>query len=152
MNSDEIFVLADEQYDLGNFENAFALFVDAAELGDSGAMSRLACMCADGEGITQSYEKSLEWDLKAIELGEPSSMLNIGITYRGLGDLKAARQWFEKSLANGDGEAALALAKLYTASDNEDENIRHYLNIAAAHDSICELSREEAKELLSQFR
>ena len=149
MNSDKIFALADEQYELGNFENALTLFLDAAELGDSSAMSRLACMYADGEGVAPSSEKSLDWDLKAIDLGNDSSMLNIGITYRGLGDLVAARRWFEKSLASGNGEAALELGKFH-AFDNK--NIRHYLNIAATHDSISELSREEAIKRIKRLK
>ena len=151
MNNDDFFKLADAQYELGNLEKAFTLFLDAAELGDSSAMSRLACMYADGEGIARNHTKSLEWDLKAIEAGNDSSMLNIGITYRGLGDMKSSRKWFEKSLENGNGEAALQLAKLYMVSDKEDETVRHYLNIAASHHSICELSREESKEKISQI-
>ncbi len=148
MDNDELFSQADKQYELGHLDAAFELFLKAAKQGDSSAMSRLACLYSDGEGVSQDYEKSIEWDLKAINLGEDLSMLNLAITYRIVGNISKAKYWFEKSLAAGNGEAALALAKLYMVSDKEQESIKHYLSIAVNHMSICEESCQEANELL----
>lgn len=152
MDNDELFRQADEQYDLGNLEGAFKLFLEAAEQGDISAMSRLAMMYGAGEGAPQDVEKSIEWDLKSIELGDSISMLNLGITYRMKGDILKTKYWFERALAAGDGEAALQLAKLYMVSDKEQKNIRYYLNVAINHDSINEMSQEEACELLTDFK
>ena len=151
MDNDKIFVQADEQHELGNFDVAFELFLKAAEQGDSSSMSRLACMYADGEGVPRDFEKSIEWDKKAIEAGNTSSILNLAITYRILGDIVSSKYWFEKALDEGDAEAALQLAKLYMISDKEKENVKHYLSVAINHESICEESRKEANELLANL-
>lgn len=151
MNSEALFSQADEQYELGNFNTAFELFLKAAVQGDLSAMSRVACMYSDGEGTTRDYEKSIEWDLKAAEAGSDTSMLNLAITYRALGDMRSAKKWLEKSLDAGNGEAALCLAKLYMVSDKEADKIQHYLNIAINHDSICKSSKDEADNLLKTY-
>ena len=151
MNNDKLFPQADEQYELGNLDIAFKLFLKAAEQGDSSAMSRLACMYADGEGVSRDFEKSIEWDKNSIEAGNISSFLNLAITYRTLGDIVSSKYWFEKALDKGDAEAALQLAKLYMISDKERESIEHYLNLAINDKSICEESRIEANNLLMNF-
>lgn len=151
MNSDALFSQADEQYELGNFNAAFELFLKAAAQGDLSAMTRVACMYGDGEGTTRDYEKSIEWDLKAAEAGSETSMLNLAITYRALGDIRSAKEWFEKSLDAGNGEAALCLAKLYMVSDKEADKIQHYLNIAINHEAISDSSKDEAVDLIKNY-
>ena len=47
-------------------------------------MSRLALMYGDGEGVAYDFDKSVYWDLKAIEAGCTSSMSNLAITYRNM--------------------------------------------------------------------
>ena len=151
MNNDELFLKADKHHEKKNFSLAYEYFLQAAKQGDSGSMSRLACMYSHAEGVPLDYNKAIEWDLKAISQGEISSMFNLAITYRIIGELIQSKHWFEKSLDSGNGEAALALAKLYMISSNEFENIRRYLQIASEHKWICEESRIEAIKLLSDF-
>lgn len=151
MNSDALFSQADEQYELGNLNAAFELFLKAAVQGDLSAMNRVACMYGDGEGTTRDYEKSIEWDLKAAEAGSDTSMLNLAITYRALGDIRSAKEWFERSLGAGNGEAALCLAKLYMVSDKEADKIQHYLNIAINHEAISDSSKDEAVDFLKNY-
>ena len=152
MGSDDLFLKADSQYELGNLGAAFRLFLKAAEDGDSIAMSRIACMYSHGEGIRQDFGKSIKWDLKAVKLGEDSSMMNLAITHRMVGDIKKAKYWFEKSLASGNGEAALALAKLFMVSDKEQENVKYYLGIAFKHTNICDQSRSESYTALAGLK
>lgn len=151
MNSEVLFSQADEQYELGNFNEAFELFLKAALKGDLSAMNRVACMYSDGEGTSRDYEKSIEWDLKAAEAGSDTSMLNLAITYRTLGNIRSAKEWFEKTLDAGNGEAALCLAKLYMVSDKETDKIQHYLKLAINHSAICESSKDEAVDLLKNY-
>lgn len=148
MDNDKLFSQADKQHELGRLDVAFKLFLEAAEQGDSSAMSRLACMYADGEGVLRDFEKSIEWDKKAIDAGNTTSLLNLAITYRTLGDIISSKYWFEKALDKGDSEAALQLAKLYMISDKEREKIKYYLSIAISDESICEESHIEANKLL----
>ena len=139
---------AHEVYENGDYRTAFKLFLQAAEDGDVDAMNRIAIMYTCGEGVICDYDKSIEWEKKAIASGSTSALLNIGITYRIKGDIKLSKYWFEKSLDSGDGEAALQLAKLYLVSDKEIDRVKAYLSIAINSERMCEASIEEAKQLL----
>lgn len=148
---DDQFLLADAAYERGDFEEAFAKFLQLAEDGDLNGMSRVACMYGDGEGTPRSREKSLEWDSKAAALRSTTSMFNLGVTYRNAGDSREARRWFERLHVDGDGDASLELAKMYMVSDLEGERIKAYLLAAVQSSNVCEASREEAQELLDDL-
>ena len=148
---DDQFLLADAAYECGDFEGAFAKFLQLAEDGDLNGMSRVACMYDHGEGTRRSHEKSLEWASKAAALGSTTSMFNLGITYRNAGDSREAKRWFERLQADGDGDAALELAKMYMVSDLEGERIKAYLLAVIQSSNVCEASREEAQELLGDL-
>ncbi|MFC5473458.1 tetratricopeptide repeat protein [Paraherbaspirillum soli] len=149
MDEVDIFLQADAAYDTGDLASAFNLFLQAAEKGNCDAMCRIALMYESGEGIACDIDKSIYWDLKAIDAGSTTSLLNLGITYRRLGNIRKAKYWFEKSLETGDGEAALELARLYSVSDKEIDTVKRYLNIAISSNSLSEASLEEARELSS---
>ncbi|MCW8930771.1 MAG: sel1 repeat family protein [Gammaproteobacteria bacterium] len=148
---DELFVEADTAYEQGDLSRAFYLFSQGARNGDVDSMSRLASMYTCGEGVTCDYDKAIEWELNAVNKGSTSALLNIGISYRIKGDIKKAKYWFEKSLSNEDGEAALQLAKLYMVSDKENDKIKKYLNIAINNPNMTDDSLTEAKELLIKY-
>lgn len=151
MNNDELFQKAHELYEDGDYSSAFDLFLKAAENGDTGSMLRIATMYTCGEGVDCSYDKAEEWELKAIECGDITGMVNLGITYRMKGDIRKSKEWFQKALKAGDGSAALELAKLFMVSEKETETIIQYLNQAISSESICESEIEEAEKLLSDF-
>ncbi len=148
MNSDQLFTKANKLHEESFYKEAFSLFLKGAELGDTSCMNRVACMYSSGEGVKLDYDNALKWELKAIELGDLTAMTNAAITYRIKGELVKSKEWFEKSLFNGDGAAALQLAKLYMVSDKESENVKKYLNIAISHENMTESCIEESRELL----
>lgn len=147
MDTTDIFLKADAAYDAGDFAVAFRLFLQEAEAGNCDAMCRLALMYESGEGTEPDVDKSIYWDLKAVDAGSTTSLINLGITYRRLGNMRKARYWFEKSLETGDGEAALELAKLYSVSDKEVATVKHYLDIAISSNRLSEASLEEAQKM-----
>lgn len=151
MSINDIYILADKAFEEGNYSEAFKLFTQCAKNGDTASMGRIATMYTCGEGVECDYDKAIEWELKAIDNGNTSMLLNIGITYRIKGDIRKAKYWFEKSLESGDAEAALQLAKLYMVSDNEEEKIKNYLEIVINDGNSIEISRDEAKEILKEF-
>lgn len=149
--TESLFNEANEKYENGEFVEAFHLFMEAANKGDESAMGRLACMYADGEGVERSYQKSIEWDTKAIKCGAKLSILNLGITYRMMGDILKAKECFRESAHLGDADAALNLAKLYMVSEKETEAIKKYLNIALANASDDAELVAEAMNYLSLY-
>ena len=66
MNLEEIFKEADSAYNSGDLKKAFSLFLQGAKNGDDSAMTRVACMYADGEGVPYDIERSIYWDQKAV--------------------------------------------------------------------------------------
>jgi TPR repeat protein len=104
-----------------------------------------------GEGVPLDLRKAIEWELKAVALGEVSGLLNVGISYRLTGDLTKAQYWFERSLAAGDGCGALELAKLYRAKGSEPDKVKQYLRLAIANRPMCEADIEEAEEMLAEM-
>jgi TPR repeat protein len=150
-NQDKLFIEADTLHEHGQYMEALALFIQGAETGDSSCMTRIALMYSCGEGVECDYDKTLEWELKAIELGDVSAMINAGITYRFKGELIKSKYWFEQALENGNSSGAIELAKLYMVSDKELDRVKEYLVIAMRDENLCEGEIEEVKQLLSSL-
>lgn len=144
----DLFSVASEAYEKRHYKKALKLFLDSAKSGDVDSMVMLGVMYGSGRGGDIDFCKSIEWDEKAVAAGSVSALLNLGITYRTIGDLMKAKHWFEKSLDAGDVEAALHLAKLYMISDLEIEKTRKYLDIVINDADAIEATRAEAIELL----
>jgi TPR repeat protein len=143
-----LFDEASAAYDNGNYEIAFALFLKLAQSGDVDAMTRIASMYGAGEGTSLDFEKSIEWDERAVKSGSITSLSNLGITYRMRGDARQAKLWFEKAIAAGDSEAALDLAKMYLISELETTRVKQYLGLVLAGENCSEAARDEAAEIL----
>ncbi|MNT94213.1 hypothetical protein D3C72_2358490 [compost metagenome] len=75
--------------------------------------------------------------------------MNIGISYRCMGDMVSAKRWFLRALDAGDAEAALQLAKLYMVSDLEVATVRKYLQIAIDSANALDETKLEARQLLA---
>ena len=152
MNNEEVTQLGDKLYEQGKFEEAFAVYLKAAKNGDLSSMTQVANMLTCGEGVDCNFDNAIEWELKAIEGGEISAMVNVGISYRMKGEIKKSKYWFEQALEKGNGSAALELAKIYMVSDKEKETIKEYLNLAINNTNMCEADIEEAQQLLTEVK
>ena len=136
----------------GQYEMAFSLFERLAAQGDTYAMTALARFYEDGLGVEADFDKSIYWAEKAAVAGDPIGMSNLAISYRRIGEMLKAKEWFERALASGFTGAALELAKMYMISDKESENVKRYLGIVLRGSVGNEISEDEfnkAKELLS---
>ncbi|WP_289241632.1 tetratricopeptide repeat protein [Delftia sp.] len=143
----ELFAIASKAYDKRHYKKALKLFLESAISGDVDSMVMLGVMYGSGKGIEIDFKKSIEWDEKAVAAGSISALLNLGITYRTIGDLVKAKHWFEKSLNTGDVEAALHLAKMYMISELEVDRAKKYLEIVINSKDALEITKAEAVEL-----
>ena len=143
------FALADEEWEKGNYSEAFRLFMTLAERGDADAMSRVATMYGSGEGVETSFASCIEWGEKAVRAGSISSMINLGISYRDAGQIESGRQWFKKAWLAGDCEAALELAKLDAGADPVQMQL--YLSAVIEDSYVSENSKAEAIELSRKY-
>lgn len=148
---DQEFSHASDLYEQGLYKEAFEEFLRLAVEGDTSAMTRVACMYCDAEGVDSNLEQSIFWDKKAAELGNPTGFFNLGITYRNIGDMRNAKKYLLKALEDDDGEPALQLAKIYMISELETEKVIEYLTQAINSDFISQYSYEEALGLLKEL-
>jgi TPR repeat protein len=146
--TDNLFSIASDAYKKKHYKKAFRLFLDSAKSGDVDSMVMLGVMYGSGRGIEIDFQKSIEWDEKAIAAGSASAILNIGITYRAIGDIVKSKFWFEKSFDAGDIEAALHLAKLYMVSELECKRVKKYLNAIKNNKNALESTKKEAAKLI----
>jgi TPR repeat protein len=105
------FYLACNLDDEGNHSMAFSIFKKLAENGDTASMNRLAVMYGDGIGVEKDIDKSIYWDKKAIDLGDSIAIINLGITFRSIGDFESSKDLFYRSLKSGDPEGGIELVK-----------------------------------------
>jgi TPR repeat protein len=136
-------------YDRGHLNKAFKGFLAGAQAGDVDCMAMAAVMYGAGEGVRIDLAQSIEWDKKAIAAGSELAFLNIGISYRCMGDMVSAKHWFERALQAGDPEAALQLAKLYMVSALEAGTVKKYLDFAIGNGGSLDETRAEARALLA---
>ena len=126
----DLYLQADREYNLGNFKEAFEIFLKIAKSDspDKGsAMDRLATMYDAAEGVEYDFDKAIYWYKKAVEHGSTSSLHNLGITYRSKGIMFEVKTWFEASLQAGHKDSALDLAKIYMICENYQERVIYYL-------------------------
>jgi phosphohistidine phosphatase len=135
----------------GKYRQAFKRFRRLAKRGNSDAMTYLAHLYDYGHGVKPSFEQSVKWELKVAESGESSGLLNLGVMYRRIGDIRSAKKWFEKALWLGDGEAALEIAKMYLISDIETGRVKDYLHKALALGRLTKACEGEIQRLLDEL-
>lgn len=114
--------------------DAFALHLEAAELGHADAMFEVAVLLGTGQGVAKNEKKALAWTRRAAEAGQHRALYNLGAyaasgTFGMKQDLKAAHRWYEAAAAAGNGQAAgtLALMSLKSGGETSIEVAMPYL-------------------------
>lgn len=84
-----------------DYTEEFRKYHEAAEDGDSEAMTRVGVMYEHGKGVKQDYEEALKWYHKAAALDFADAEYNIGAVYEyGIGvkqDYAEAMKWYRKA-------------------------------------------------------
>ena len=97
-----------------------------AEQGDAEAQWELGCMYAEGEGVSQDYEKAAKWFRKAAEQGYAVSQYELGRMYaKGQGvekNDKEAAKWFRKAAEQGRAKAQWELGQMYYEGKGVDQD------------------------------
>ncbi len=122
-------------YKSGQYEKALELWKALAERGNTTAMTNLANMYEQGQGVERDTAAAAEWLRRAAELGDRVAQLNLGLAFeRGTGverDNREAARWFRRAAEQGDVDAqfnlGVMLATAYgdgadkaTAADREE--------------------------------
>ena len=90
--------------------------IKMANSGEVEAQNKLGNMYYKGEGVSQDYQKAIEWYKKAALRGHAKAQYNLGILYNGgkiIHDNKAAIECYEKAAKQGYAPAQCALGLIY---------------------------------------
>jgi TPR repeat protein len=88
-------------------------FRRAADHGYAPAQNALGVLLSCGGRPRKDVDEALAWFRKAFHAGESYAAQNIALTYRQIGELKAAVKWLRKSAAVADGDALVQLGIHY---------------------------------------
>ena len=149
--AEKLFLEAEQFEEKGDLRSAFERLLAGARLGDTGSQLNLGNFYASGMGTRKSLKSAAYWYKKAYKGGYSTAALNLAIDRRNAGNTRSAIIWFKKAIAMGDGEACIALAKIYNARKGGPKTAAGLLKRALRlnRDCISEAGREEAESLLS---
>ncbi|HKO05685.1 MAG TPA: hypothetical protein VJW51_13095 [Candidatus Acidoferrales bacterium] len=151
-DAESLFLEAEQSEERGDFRNAFKCLLAAARLGDRGSQLNLGNFYAAGTGVRRNLDKAAYWYKKAYKNGERCGALNLAIDRRNQGNVRSAVVWFKKAIMMNDGDACIALAKIYNARKGGQKAAADLLRRALrmSRDDISEAAKEEAGLLLKE--
>ena len=112
--------------------------LELANEGDACAQNNLGLMYKYGRGVERSYEKAVEWYLKAAEQGDADAQCNLGFMYE-LGDgveqsYEKAVEWYLKAAEQGLARAQYDLGDMYKfgrgVKQSDEKVLEWYLKAA----------------------
>jgi len=138
----------------GDAEGAFALFSQAAELGNSSAMVEVGESYRAGDGASEDEKKALSWFQRAAAKGDASGMVHMGVMYSlgingGDPDPAQAVEWFQKAAEKGDPAGLYNLAVAYENGQGVTRNVEKAIDL---YGKSAALGNSEAKKRLSQLQ
>ena len=119
----------------------------AAEHGSSAAQNTLGVVLSNGDGVGKNVDEALSWLRKAFHAGDVIAGQNIAITYREIGEFRAAFKWFRKCADTGDGDALVQLGIHYYWGKGVRKNPKaavRCFRMASKAKNICEAGRDDA--------
>ena len=150
---DDWFLEANNAWDAGAHKKALSLFLKAAAGGEIHALNSVGYFLDHGIGVKKNPAAAREWYRKAARAGDIAGCSNLAICYRDEGNFRWARHWLERAFAQGDGEAALELGRLFLAEGPKQNRLQAlaYLKAALASTDISAEGHEEARKLLASL-
>lgn len=104
-------------YEAGNYEDAFDYFEAAHKKGNIRATHNLALCYAQGHGVDKSLTMAFKLYEKAAKKGYADSMVELGTMYKNAygvkQDYKKAIKWFEKAAKQGNTDAMYLMGSCY---------------------------------------
>jgi TPR repeat protein len=148
-----LFGVAERLEEAGDFRKAFDCLWAAAQLGHVGSQVNLGNFYAWGRGAKRDLRKAAFWYKKAYKNGESVGAHNLAIDRRNQGNTRSAVLWFKKAISMHNGEAYVALAKMYRAQRGGQRAAEDLLRRALrlGRDDISDCDKEEAKSILTKL-
>ncbi len=135
-------------------DEAFPLFIQAAELGNHAAMIEAGECYRSGEGVAQDEDKAMAWFHRAADAGDTSGMVHIGMMYLfGVHDAdpndEEATEWFQKAADRGDPAGMYNLAQSYEKGHGVAKNLDKAKEL---YEKSAKLGNAAAQNRLNQLQ
>lgn len=129
---------------------AFEHFLAAAGRAHLSSQLMVGYLYDVGRGVRRSRAKAFLWYRKAARRGDALSASNIGILYKEVGSFRRAKWWLRKSVAMGEHDSLLDLAKIELESGNKKAALRHLRTLRRRSDTT-EDTQEQAEAMLARL-
>jgi TPR repeat protein len=139
---------ADKEWDQGNLQSAFRLFLAAAKAGDRAAQTNIGYFYDNGIGTRRNKATALYWYRRAYRRGDASAANNIATIWRDENKAQRALAWFRRAVRLGNVSSNLHVAKHYLQNESDLRRAIGYLAKISRSDRVTEAEREEAIRLL----
>ncbi len=96
-----------------DFKQAANWYLESAKLGNKYAQDSISRLYSLGQGIDLSYDKAIEWAIKAIEQGYANAAYNLGTVYRDLLEFEKAFEHYTLALTLGNKSSLLQIGLCY---------------------------------------
>ena len=152
--AESLHMRAHAQWEHGSRHAAFRLMLAAAKAGDPGAMTNIGYFYDCGIGVRPNRNSALSWYRKSYRHGNAGAANNIGVIYRDKKNWTRALAWFRRSVALGDIEANLEIAKVHFNHFGNAERALPYLKHvlkAKAKVEVTVSGYDEARKLLRRL-
>jgi TPR repeat protein len=138
----------------GSAEEAFALFSQAAELGNVTAMVEVGECYRSGDGAPQDDNKAVSWFRRAADAGNSPGMVALGVMYLfgidgGNPNEALANQWFQKAADRGDAAGLYNLAESYEKGRGVSKSLEQAIDL---YGKSARLGNAEAQKRLSKLQ
>lgn len=134
----------------GDAAKAFSLYLQAAEMGDAGAMAEAGNMYSDGVGTAKSYPNAMSWYSKGADRGNSQCMVALGsMYYLGSGiqkDYVRAAYWFQKASDAGNAAGKYDLGEMYESGLGVTRDVNR---AKALYREAADLGDDEARRRLA---
>ena len=121
-----------------DYERAFSLNAEAAELGYPDAILAMGWFYVGGRGVHRDIPQAQHWYRRSARYGEPMAMFSLGQIAYDAGGYSAARQWFERASNHGHMRSLYWLGKLawrgHGVAHNHSAALALFHRAAHAHD------------------
>ncbi len=99
-----------------SYDKAFEYFRKASSYSHAEAQYYIGEIYYNGYGRKQSYMSAIKWYKLSAEHGFDDAIYKIGLSYIKSNDLKSAKEWLEKAVKAGCGDAKAQLQKVEEAT------------------------------------
>lgn len=132
---DSEFHIAEELYEKGLYEEAFAKYSDLAEKGVVDCQTFVGWMYLKGEGVDKSEDSAFEWYRKAAEAGSAEAQFRLAKLYAKKKDYSEALKFYKLSAAQDYSPALFRLGWVYETGRGIEQDshnaFMHYERSAA---------------------